>query len=146
SYYVGITKNLVLASMVRTGYMGYYNSDIGFSPFERFYLGGSGLTGFNLDGRELIAFRGYKDNSVTPRNQLAIGSQQTGATIFNRFTTELRYQVSANPSARVYLLTFFEAANSWSNFKSYNPYGVLRSAGGGIRIFLPMFGLLGVDY
>jgi len=146
AYYLKISKNWVLASMLRTGFMGYYNNQIGFTPFERFYLGGSGLTGFNLDGRELVAFRGYKDNSVTP-NTLVDGTyQRQGATIFNRYTTELRYRISPNPNATVYLHTFFEAANSWSNFKSYNPYNLLRSGGVGIRIFVPAFGLLGVDY
>lgn len=147
-HYTKLAKNLVLASMVRTGFMGFYNRDIGNSPFERFYVGGAGLIGFNLDGRELISQRGYRDNSVTPR---AINSDGTlgnyiGATIYNKFTMELRYRVSPNPQATIYVLSFLEAGNSWGRFKDYNPYNLLRSGGVGVRIFLPMFGLLGVDW
>lgn len=147
-HYTKLAKNLVLASMVRTGFMGFYNRDIGNSPFERFYVGGAGLIGFNLDGRELISMRGYRDNSVTPR---AINSDGTlgnyvGATIYNKFTMELRYRVSPNPQATIYVHSFLEAGNSWNRFKDYNPYNLLRSGGVGVRIFLPMFGLLGVDW
>jgi outer membrane protein insertion porin family len=134
--------------MVRTGYMGYYNKDIGNSPFERFYVGGAGLIGFNLDGRELISLRGYRDNSVTPRSINSDGSygNYVGATIYNKFTMELRYRISPNPQATVYVHSFLEAGKSWSGFKEYNPYNLLRSGGVGVRIFLPMFGLLGIDW
>lgn len=147
-HYTKLAKNLVVATMVRTGFMGYYNKDIGNSPFERFYVGGAGLIGFNLDGRELIALRGYRDNSVTPRAENPNGSQGNfiGATLYNKFTMELRYRVSPNPQATIYLLSFLEAGNSWLRFKDYNPYNLLRSGGVGVRIFLPMFGLLGVDW
>lgn len=147
-HYTKIAKNLVLATMIRTGFMGFYNSDIGSSPFERYYVGGAGLIGFNLDGRELISLRGYRDNSVTPRSVNSDGSpgNSIGATIFNKFTMEMRYRISPNPQATVYLLSFLEAGNSWSKFNNYNPYNLLRSGGVGVRIFLPMFGLLGIDW
>ncbi len=147
-HYTKLAKNLVLATMVRTGFMGFYNRDIGNSPFERFYVGGAGLIGFNLDGRELISMRGYRDNSVTPRSVNEDGSlgNYVGATVYNKFTMELRYRVSPNPQATVYVHSFLEAGNSWSRFKDYNPYNLLRSGGVGVRIFLPMFGLLGIDW
>ena len=100
--------------------------------------------GFNLDGRELIAFRGYDNNAVTPINRRT--GEQIGATIYNKYTLELRYPVSLNPQATIYGLAFAEAANSWAGFREYNPTEVLRSAGVGVRVFLPMVGLLGVDY
>lgn len=137
AWYTKLVGNLVLAAQAKMGYMGNYNKDIGDAPFERFYLGGAGLIGFNIDGRELIAFRGYEDNSVTPEG---------GATVFNRFTVELRYPISLNPQATVYVHSFMEAGNSWSSLRAYNPFGLLRSAGTGVRIFLPMFGLLGIDW
>lgn len=148
SHYTKLAKNLVFATMVKTGYMGFYNRDIGNSPFERFYVGGAGLIGFNLDGRELISMRGYRDNSVTPRSVNADGTLGNfiGATIYNKFTTELRYRISPNPQATIYVHTFLEAGNSWSRFTDYNPFNLLRSGGVGVRIFLPMFGLLGVDW
>lgn len=147
-HYTKLAKNLVLATMVRTGFMGFYNRDIGNSPFERFYVGGAGLIGFNLDGRELISMRGYRDNSITPRavNEDGSSGNYVGATIYNKFTMELRYRVSPNPQATVYVHSFLEAGNSWSRFKDYNPYNLLRSGGVGVRIFLPMFGLLGIDW
>lgn len=144
SWYVNLFDKLVLATMGKVGIMGRYNKDIGYSPFERFYLGGAGLIGFNLDGRELISFRGYNDNSVTPVNPST--GNFIGATAYNKFTAELRYPFSLNPQATIYGLVFAEGANSWEGMRSYNPFSMLRSAGGGVRIFLPMFGLLGVDY
>lgn len=137
AWYTRIVQNLVLYNKVGFGFLGLYNKDIGPAPFERFYLGGSGLTGFALDGREIIALRGYDDLSLAPR---------TGGTIIGKYTLELRYPFSLNPSATIYGLGFVEAGNTWSTFEQYNPFSVKRSAGAGIRIFLPMFGLLGLDY
>ena len=127
---------------IQYGFLGLYNRNLGASPFERFYLGGDGLSGFSLDGREIIALRGYTNNSVTP---ISNGSQ-VGGTIFDKYTFELRYPVSLNPSATIYFLTFAEAGNSWLNFKEFNPFSMKRSIGAGIRIFLPVFGILGLDY
>ncbi|MES2837343.1 MAG: outer membrane protein assembly factor BamA [Bacteroidota bacterium] len=137
SWFTELTKNLVLNTKVGFGILGGYNKQLGISPFERFRLGGSGLTGFNLTGTEIIALRGYDDGSLS-----AFG----GATTIAKYTAELRYPVSLNPQATIYGLAFAEAGNSWSSLKYFNPYDVKRSAGVGVRIFLPMFGLLGLDY
>ncbi len=145
---LGNTKPLVLMTRVNFGFIGAYNKDRGVTPFERFWVGGSGLTGFNLDGRELIALRGYQDNSLTPYtiNPLNLRYNQTGATIYNRYTMELRYPISLNPQATVFPLVFAEAGGAWLNIKDFNPFEVSRSYGLGVRIFLPMFGMIGLDY
>ncbi|MCC6369819.1 MAG: outer membrane protein assembly factor BamA [Bacteroidia bacterium] len=131
-------RNLVLRTKVGYGFLGYYQKAVGFSPFERFYMGGSGISGFqNFVAREIIALRGYKDNSV---------SSSFGDPICARYTMELRYPVSLNPQATIFVLGFAEAGNTWANFKTFNPFQVKRSAGVGLRVFLPMFGLLGIDY
>ncbi|MEW6467470.1 MAG: outer membrane protein assembly factor BamA [Bacteroidota bacterium] len=128
---------LVLNTRMGWGFLGFYNKDIGLAPFERFYLGGSGLTGFALDGREIIALRGYDDGILSP---------STGASAIAKYTLELRYPLSLNPSAMIYCLAFAEAGNSWDSFRHFNPFSMKRSAGVGVRIFLPMFGMLGLDY
>ncbi len=130
-------RNLILKTSAGFGFLTSYNSKVGISPFERFYLGGSGLTGFALDGREIIALRGYDDQSLSPR---------TGAAFITKYSAELRFPVTLNPQATIYVLGFAEAGNSWSNAKEFNPFNVYRSAGVGVRVFLPMFGLLGFDY
>jgi outer membrane protein insertion porin family len=137
SWFTKIVGDLVLNTRVGFGYLGSYNSSLGSAPLERFYLGGSGLTGFSLDGREIIALRGYDDNTLSP-----VG----GASIINKYALELRYPLSLNPSATIYGLGFVEAGNTWSSFGDYNPFNVYRSGGVGVRVFLPMFGLLGLDY
>jgi outer membrane protein insertion porin family len=135
---VGKTRPLVLMAKAGFGFLGYYNKNLGAPPFERFYLGGSGLTGYSqLDGREIIALRGYSDGKMSP---------DVGAAYITKYTAELRYPVSLNPSATVYGLAFVEAGNSWETFKNYNPFDVKRSTGVGVRVYLPMFGLLGLDY
>ncbi|MDI1353947.1 MAG: outer membrane protein assembly factor BamA [bacterium] len=131
-------RNLVLRTKVGFGYLAYYNKDVGYSPFERFYMGGSGISGFqNFVAREIIGLRGYQDNSV---------SSPVGDPIVSRYTMELRYPVTLNPQATIFILGFAEAGNTWASFKTYNPFQVKRSAGVGLRVFLPMFGLLGIDY
>jgi outer membrane protein insertion porin family len=131
-------RNLVLRTKIGFGFLTYYNRNVGISPFERFYLGGSGLSGYqNFVAREIIALRGYTDNSL---------SSALGDPICSRYTMELRYPVTLNPQATIFVLGFAEAGNSWSTYKQYNPFQVKRSAGFGLRVFLPMFGLLGVDY
>jgi outer membrane protein insertion porin family len=143
SWFSKLAGNLVLNTKIQYGFLGLYNRQLGASPFERFYLGGDGLSGYSLDGREILALRGYENNSVTPQN--ASGAQ-IGGTIFDKYTLELRYPVSLNPSATIYFLTFAEAGNSWLKFKEFNPFSSKRSVGAGIRIFLPVFGILGLDY
>jgi outer membrane protein insertion porin family len=131
-------RNLVLRTKIGFGFLTYYNRQVGISPFERFYLGGSGLSGYqNFVAREIIALRGYTDNSL---------SSQLGDPICSRYTMELRYPVTLNPQATIFVLGFAEAGNSWATYKQYNPFQVKRSAGFGLRVFLPMFGLLGIDY
>ncbi len=131
-------RNLVLRTKVGYGFLAYYSPKTGFSPFERFYMGGSGISGFqNFVAREIIGLRGYLDNTV---------SSAYGDPICARYTMELRYPISLNPQATIFVLGFAEAGNTWSNFKTFNPFSVKRSAGFGLRVFLPMFGLLGIDY
>ncbi|HET6227379.1 MAG TPA: outer membrane protein assembly factor BamA [Bacteroidia bacterium] len=130
-------RNLILRTAAGFGFLTSYNSKVGVSPFERFYLGGSGLTGYSLDGREIIALRGYSDQSLSPL---------TGATYIAKYTAELRFPVTLNPQATIYMLGFAEAGNSWTRARDFNPFNVKRSAGVGVRVFLPMFGLIGFDY
>lgn len=137
AWYVNIFDNLVLSARSRFGFLGRYNKDIDYSPFERYYLGGDGLTGYALDGREVVALRGYEASALAPDN---------GATVFDKFTLEMRYPITLSPSASIYVLGFIEGGNSWSNFDSFAPFKMYRSAGAGIRIFMTMFGLLGFDY
>ncbi|MEO5572820.1 MAG: outer membrane protein assembly factor BamA [Bacteroidia bacterium] len=132
-----IGKKFVLASKASFGFLGFYTDDIGQSPFERYYLGGDGLSGYSLDGREIIAHRGYGNGQLSPT---------VGASIYNKFTMEFRYPLSLNPSATIYGMGFIEAGNSWTRFSEYNPFEVKNAAGLGVRIFLPMFGLLGLDW
>ena len=143
SWFTKLAGNLVLNTKIQYGFLGLYNRNVGASPFERFYLGGDGLSGYALDGREIIALRGYANNSVTPRNA---NNAQVGGTIFDKYTLELRYPLSLNPSATIYLLAFAEGGNSWLTFKDFNPFSAKRSAGMGVRIYLPVFGLLGLDW
>jgi outer membrane protein insertion porin family len=130
-------NKLVLHTKASFGFLGYYDKGIGQSPFERFYLGGDGLSGFSLDGREIIAQRGYPNNSLNPRG---------GGTIYDKYTMELRYPLSLNPSATIYVMGFLEAGNAFARFREFSPFDVKRAAGAGVRIFLPMFGLLGLDW
>jgi len=139
SWFSAFTNKLVLATRIEMGLLGAYNNNLGISPFERFYVGGDGLSGMGMvyDGRELISLRGYSNNSISP---------ETGGTIYNKYTTELRYALSLNPSSTFYALGFLEAGNAWDNFDNFNPFGVKRSAGIGVRIMLPMIGMMGLDY
>jgi outer membrane protein insertion porin family len=131
-------KKLVLMPRVGFAFLGAYSATKGVTPFERYSLGGSGLTGVNqLGGREIIALRGYEDNSI---------SSESGDPLIAKFTLELRYPISLNPSATFYALAFAEAGNTFPSFKQFNPFNVKRTAGLGIRVFLPMFGMLGLDY
>ncbi|MDD5506727.1 MAG: POTRA domain-containing protein [Bacteroidales bacterium] len=142
--YKPIVGNLVFALKFRYGFLGTYNQQIGITPFERYYLGGDGLSGYNnMDGREIIGFRGYENESLTPNYYK---DKSTGGTIYNRNTLELRYPLSLNPSSTIYMMAFLEAGNAWEDFQSFEPFRLYRSAGVGVRVFLPMFGLLGLDW
>lgn len=142
-WYTTIYDKLVLRSNAEFGFMGAYNQNRGIVPFERFYLGGDGLANFSLDGREIIQLRGYQNQTLTPVN--AYG-EQIGGTIYNKFSVELRYPITLNRNASVYALSFAEAGASFDSFKNYNPFNMQRSAGFGVRVFMPMFGLLGIDF
>ena len=143
SWFLKIVGNLVLNPKFQFGYLGQYNPDYGLVPFERFYLGGDGLSGYNLDGREILALRGYQNNSIGPRNSLGF---PTGATMFNKYTCELRYALSLK-AIPVWVHAFAEAGNGWSGFKAYNPFVLKRSVGLGVRVFMPMLGgIIGVDW
>ncbi len=131
-------KKLVLMPRFGFGFMGAYNAAKGVTPFDRFTMGGSGLTGIGqIGGREIIALRGYEDQSV---------SSFGGDPIIAKYTLELRYPISLNPSATFYAMAFAEAGNTFPNFQKFNPFNVKKTAGIGIRVFLPMFGMLGLDY
>lgn len=139
-WYLPLTpdKKLVLRPKVGFGFMGAYSASKGLTPFERFYLGGNPLTGvMMLDGREIISLRGYDDQEVSSR---------LGDPLIARYSLELRYPISLNPSATFFVLGFVEAGNTYTNFDSFNPFNVKRSFGGGVRVFLPMFGMIGFDY
>ena len=142
SWYTKIVDNLVLNVRMKAGFIGWYNKRIGAPPFERFYLGGDGLSGWALDGREVIGMRGYDDEALTVREN----GNYVGGTIFNKFTAELRYPITLNPSATIYVLAFVEAGNTWTDKRQYSPFNLYKSAGLGVRIYLPMFGLLGFDW
>jgi outer membrane protein insertion porin family len=142
-WYNKVYGKLVLRTLTEFGFMGAYNQDRGIVPFERFYLGGDGMANYSMDGRETIGLRGYENNSLTPINSVG---QQVGATIYNKFSMELRYPITLKPSASIYALTFLEAGASYNGFKNYNPFDLYRSAGFGLRVFMPAFGLLGIDF
>lgn len=132
-----VKKPLVLRAKIGFGFLGKYNADKGDSPFDRFYLGGSALSGFTLDGREIISLRGYDDLSLSPVD---------GNFIIAKYSIELRYPFSLNPSATIYGLAFFDAGDTWRNFDRFDPFAVKRAGGFGLRLFLPMFGMMGLDY
>jgi outer membrane protein insertion porin family len=142
------SRQFVMKISAKYGFMGRYNPALGFSPFERFQLGDAGLTNnFGLLGYDIISQRGYpvyqnSDPKVNPENQQATQF----FVLFNKYTMELRYPFTTNPSSTIYGLAFFEAANGWYDYTSYNPFQLRRSAGLGMRFFLPMFGLIGFDY
>jgi outer membrane protein insertion porin family len=142
-WYTKVYGKLVLRSLVEYGFLGAYNKDRGIIPFERYYLGGDGMANYSMDGRETIALRGYPNGSLTPVNS---SGEPIGATIYNKYSLELRYPITLKASASIYALTFLEAGSSFDTFKNYNPFALSRSAGAGLRVFMPAFGLLGIDF
>jgi len=135
--YTKVYGKLVLRSMAEFGFLGAYNNERGLVPFERFFLGGDGLANYSLDGREVIQLRGYPNQSL---------SSQDGSTVYNKFSLELRYPITLANTASIYALTFIEGGAAYDNFKEYNPFQLQRSAGFGLRVFMPAFGLLGIDF
>lgn len=141
-WYTPIYKKLVLMAKTRFGFLGYYNNDLGPTFFERFQVGGAGIFGFNIAATEIISQRGYDNYTIS---QTAMGGQ-AGAPIYNKFTLELRQAITTGQTATVYALGFFEAGDAWSDMSKYNPFQMKRAAGVGVRLFMPMFGLIGLDY
>ncbi len=140
-WYFNVYGKFVIAAKAKLGVLGTYNDEIGYSPFERFELGGDGLSNQSsgITGKDIISLRGYETSDL-------IQNRQGGATVYDKFTMELRYPLSLNPNSSIYLLSFLQGGNSWGSFDDFNPFDMRRSAGFGARIFLPMFGLLGFDY
>ncbi len=144
TFFTEIFPKAVIMTRAKFGFLGKYDNNLAITPFERFYLGGDGLTGYNnLDGREIIGMRGYQNETITPNYYI---TKNIGGTIYSKYTLELRYPLSLNPSATIFALAFVEGGNSWLNFADFNPFSIYRSAGFGVRVFLPMFGLLGLDW
>ncbi|AFL80345.1 outer membrane protein/protective antigen OMA87 [Aequorivita sublithincola DSM 14238] len=137
TWYTRIYEKLVLRTNTEIGFLGAYNQDRGVPPFERFFVGGDGMGAYSLDGREAIALRGYPNQSL---------SDPDGNTIYNKFSLEVRYPITLAQMASIYVLGFAEGGASYSGFKDYNPFELKRAAGAGLRIFMPQFGLLGIDF
>ena len=142
-----LVGDLVLMARAQFGYLGYYNRNWGYSPFEGFRVGGDGMSGYDTYGSEIISLRGYENYSLTPT---ALSYETTGnyyaGNVYDKFTVELRYPVILQPQSTIYALLFLEGGNCWSDIRDFNPFQIKRSAGVGVRVFLPMIGLLGVDW
>lgn len=137
SWMLNVIGDVVLNARFRFGYMGYYNKDIGLSPFGRYYVGGDGLSSWVLDGREVIPLRGYQNYKLSP---------DEGASVFDRYTLELRQPIIESANATIYVLGFLEGGNSWSSVKEFQPFKLYNSAGLGVRLYMPIFGLIGIDW
>jgi outer membrane protein insertion porin family len=146
-WFTPLPAKFVLMSQMRFGFLGQYNTAVGPSPFERFKLGGDGMQSYQfLQGSEIIGMRGYQNFSVVPVGTNYNADTNPGSTIYNKYTIELRHPVIASQSATIFLLAFAEGGNVWNDFGQFNPFNIRRSTGIGARIFLPIFGLLGLDY
>ena len=143
--YTEILGKLVLRSSAEMGFLQGYKKELGAPPFERFYVGGTGLFGGRFDGRELIPLRGY-ENASTEGGTSADITPYGGGTIYSRYAAELRYPISMNQTAKIFALTFAEAGNTWNNFSSVNPFQLKRSVGVGVRVYMGAFGLIGFDF
>ena len=145
-WYTPIVGKLILKAQAKIGLLGFYNRKIGTSPFERFQLGGDGINNqqFGFAGVDIISLRGYEINELEANRDPSGGTSATP--LFDKFTLELRYPLSLNPSSTIYVLAFAQGGNSWKEFRDFTPFDVKRSVGLGLRVFLPMFGVLGFDY
>lgn len=139
AWMLNLVGDVVLSTRFRFGFMGYYNNDIGLSPFGRYMLGGDGLTSWNFDGREIVPLRGYENNSVG-------ASTNGGGSVFDRFTLELRQPIIESSSATIWVLGFLEGGNCWSDLREFQPFKMYNSAGLGVRVYLPMLGMIGIDW
>ena len=164
SWYASVVGKLVLSTRAHMGFLGSYNNRTPIGPFERFVLGGSGLAGYGQFAlaQDIIALRGYADRQVVPirsslsardASQVDQSAQQQlgnngflGGVAYNKYVLELRYPLSLNPSATIFGLVFAEGGNNWGNYRDFNPFDLKKSAGVGARIFMPAFGMIGIDY
>ena len=148
SVFSKLVGDLVLMARAQFGYLGYYNRNWGYSPFEGFRVGGDGMSGYDTYGSEIISLRGYENYSLTPQAMSSYNSTGNyyAGNVYDKFTVELRYPVILQPQSTIYALLFLEGGNCWSDIRDFNPFQIKRSAGVGVRVFLPMIGLLGVDW
>ena len=130
-------QNLVLMAAAEMGYLGHYNKNK-VSPFERFEVGGDGMSGYNMYGIDIIAVRGYEEGALDPSNNYSVA--------YNKYTMELRYPVILKPSSQIYVLGFLEGANAFDSWKQFSPFKIKRAAGFGVRLYLPVVGMLGIDW
>ena len=143
------SKKLVGSARAHLGFLGSYGNRIGLIPLERFVMGGDGMTFNNFAlGQEIIGLRGYENQSITPGRDSrgSANPEPYGGVVYNKYVMEVRFLVSPNPSATIFVLGFAEAGNNWGSYADFNPYDLKKSAGVGARIFMPAFGLLGVDW
>lgn len=147
SFYQKLVGDLVLRTHAQFGYLGYYNKSWGYSPFEGFVVGGDGMSGYSTYGTEIIALRGYENGALTPMeySQYSAKGAYSG-NVYDKFTLELRYPIILQPQSQIFVLGFLEGGNCWADIKDFNPFQIKRSAGFGVRIFLNVIGLLGVDW
>ena len=146
--YTKLVGDLVLMTRVQFGYLGYYNRNWGYSPFEYFLVGGDGMSGYSTYGSDVIPLRGYENYSLTPQKTTAYNSSglSYAGNVYDKFTVEFRYPVVLQPQSTIFVLAFLEGGNCWADIRDFNPFQIKRSAGVGVRIFLPMIGLLGIDW
>ena len=144
--YTKLVGDLVLMARAQFGYLGYYNRKWGYSPFEGFRVGGDGMSGYDTYGSEIVSLRGYENYSLTPMSTDTASGNYYSGNVYDKFTVELRYPVILQPQSTIYALLFLEGGNCWSDIRDFNPFQIKRSAGVGVRVFLPMIGLLGVDW
>jgi outer membrane protein insertion porin family len=147
NWFITLANKLVLSTRAHMGFIGNYNGSNNYTPFERFFLGGNGLAGMGMGGfflgRDIIGMRGYDNSALNP----GFASQNPrGGVVYNKFVTEIRYLISPNPAATIFVLGFMEGGNTWDNYSEFNPFQIRRSAGVGARIFMPAFGLIGIDW
>ena len=146
--YTKLIDNLVLMTRAQFGYLGYYNRNWGYSPFEGFMVGGDGMSGYSTYGTEVVSLRGYQNYSLTPQTISKYNTSNVtySGNVYDKFTVELRYPVILQPTSTIFALLFLEGGNCWADIRDFNPFQIKRSAGVGVRVFLPMVGLLGVDW
>ena len=146
--YARLVGDLVLMSRAQFGYLGYYNRNLGYSPFEGFLVGGDGMSGYSTYGSEVIALRGYENYSLTPyvASKYNSNGYAYAGNVYDKFTVELRYPVMLQPQSTIFALLFLEGGNCWSDIRDFRPFQIKRSAGAGVRVYLPMIGLLGIDW